>query len=163
MEGVHGGEKSSDLTTGHITALPFTRNVVGSMDYTPEAFQRDPDRRPTSDTNELALSVVFESGAQNFAGTPESYDARPEARRFLEQVPTVWDETRLLDGRPGEPAVFARRSATRWFIGGSLLGACVDAQRAARHPDRASGTSTSWATGQTGSCATRACCARGRR
>jgi alpha-glucosidase len=122
MEGVHGGEKSSNLTTSHITALPFTRNVVGSMDYTPEAFQRDATRRPTSDANELALSVVFESGVQNFAGTPESYDARPEARRFLEQVPTVWDETRLLSGRPAEGAVFARRSGGRWFIGGSFSG-----------------------------------------
>jgi len=122
MEGVHGGEKSSNLTTSHITALPFTRNVVGSMDYTPEAFHRDATRRPTSDANELALSVVFESGVQNFAGTPESYDARPEARRFLEQVPTAWDETRLLSGRPAEGAVFARRSGTRWFIGGSFSG-----------------------------------------
>ncbi len=122
MEGVHGGEKSSNLTTSHITALPFTRNVVGSMDYTPEAFHRDATRRPTSDANELALSVVFESGVQNFAGTPESYDARPEARRFLEQVPTAWDETRLLSGRPAEGAVFARRSGTRWFVGGSFSG-----------------------------------------
>jgi alpha-glucosidase len=121
MEGVHGGEKSS-LTTSHITALPFTRNVVGSMDYTPMAFQRDATRRPTSDASELALSVVFESGLQNFAGTPESYDARPEARRFLEQVPTVWDETRLLYGRPAEGAVFARRSGDRWFVGGSFSG-----------------------------------------
>jgi alpha-glucosidase len=122
MEGVHGGEKSSNLTTSHITALPFTRNVVGSMDYTPEAFHRTAPRRPTSDANELALSVVFESGVQNFAGTPESYDARPEARRFLEQVPTVWDETRLLAGRPAEGAVFARRSGARWFVGGSFSG-----------------------------------------
>ncbi|MFG3690659.1 glycoside hydrolase family 97 catalytic domain-containing protein [Micromonospora sp. NPDC047740] len=119
MEGVHGAEKSS-LTTSHITALPFTRNVVGSMDYTPMAFHRN---RPTSDAHELGLSVVFESGLQNLAGTPESYDARPEAVRFLEQVPTVWDETKLLAGRPADNAVFARRSGQRWFLGGSTSGA----------------------------------------
>lgn len=118
MEGVHGAEKST-LTTSHITALPFTRNVVGSMDYTPMGFHR---ARPTSDANELGLSVVFESGLQDLAGTPESYDARPEAVRFLEQVPTVWDETRLLTGEPGHSAVLARRNASRWFLGGSFSG-----------------------------------------
>jgi alpha-glucosidase len=118
MEGVHGAEKRT-ITAGHITTLPFTRNVVGSMDYTPMGFHRS---RPTSDAYELALSVIFESGLQDLAGTPESYDARPEAVRFLEQVPTVWDETRLLAGRPAESAVFARRSGDRWFLGGGFAG-----------------------------------------
>jgi alpha-glucosidase len=66
--------------------------------------------------------VIFESGLQNLAGTPESYDARPEAVRFLEQVPTVWDETRLLSGRPADHAVFARGSGSRWFIGAGVSG-----------------------------------------
>jgi hypothetical protein len=121
MEGVHGGEKSSNLTTTHLTSLPFTRNVVGSMDYTPMAWHRP--SRPTSDAHELALSVVFESGWQNFAGRVDGYDARPVASRFLDQVPTVWDETRLLAGRPADSAVFARRSGERWFIGGGYAGA----------------------------------------
>lgn len=119
MEGVHGGEKSS-LTTSHITTLPFTRNVIGSMDYTPMAFHRA--SRPTSDAHELALSVIFESGLQNFAGTPESYDARPEAVHFLEQVPNVWDQTRLLAGDPADHVVMARRSGSRWFIGAGVSG-----------------------------------------
>jgi alpha-glucosidase len=119
MEGVHGAEKRT-ITADHVETLPYTRNVVGSMDYTPMGFHRS---RPTSDAHELALSVIFESGLQNLAGTPESYDARPEAVRFLEQVPTVWDETRLLAGRPAESAVFARRSGDRWFLGGGFAGA----------------------------------------
>ncbi|WP_163509163.1 glycoside hydrolase family 97 protein [Fodinicola acaciae] len=120
MEGVHGQEKK-DVTTSLLTTLPFTRNVIGSMDYTPEAFHRDV--RPTTDAHELALSVLFESGFQDYAGTPESYDARPEARRFLEQVPAAWDETRLLAGDPGQDVVMARRSGDRWFIGGGFSGA----------------------------------------
>jgi len=120
MEGVHGGEKTSGLTTSHLTALPFTRNVPGSMDYTPMAWHRP--SRPTSDAHELALAVVFESGHQNFAGRVDGYAARPEAERFLDQVPTVWDETRLLAGRPAESAVFARRSGQRWFLGGGFAG-----------------------------------------
>jgi alpha-glucosidase len=121
MEAVHGGEKSSNLNTTHLTALPFTRNVSGSMDYTPMAWHRP--SRPTSDAHELALAVVFESGMQNFAGQIEGYQARPEAERFLDQVPAAWDETRLLAGRPAESAVFARRSGDRWFIGGGFSGA----------------------------------------
>jgi hypothetical protein len=120
MEAVHGGEKSSNLTTTHLTSLPFTRNVPGSMDYTPMAWHRP--SRPTSDAHELALSVIFESGQQNFAGRVDGYAARPEAERFLDQVPTVWDETRLLAGRPAESGVFARRSGDRWFVGGGFAG-----------------------------------------
>ncbi|MEO6085199.1 MAG: glycoside hydrolase family 97 catalytic domain-containing protein [Umezawaea sp.] len=121
MEAVHGGEKTSNLTTAHLTALPFTRNVPGSMDYTPMAWHRP--SRPTSDAHELALAVVFESGLQNFAGRVADYAARPEAERFLDQVPTVWDETRLLAGTPADSAVFARRSGDRWFIGAGYSGA----------------------------------------
>ncbi|MEV4318006.1 glycoside hydrolase family 97 catalytic domain-containing protein [Actinocrispum sp. NPDC049592] len=121
MEAVHGGEKTSNLTTSHLTALPFTRNLPGSMDYTPMAWNRA--SRPTSDAHELALAVVFESGLQNFAGRVEDYQTRPEAERFLDQVPTVWDETRLLAGKPADSAVFARRSGDRWFLGGGFSGA----------------------------------------
>ncbi|MFI7700503.1 glycoside hydrolase family 97 catalytic domain-containing protein [Nonomuraea sp. NPDC049480] len=120
MEGVHGGEKRT-LTTAHLTTLPFTRNVIGSMDYTPMAFHRP--SRPTSDAHELGLAVTYESGLQNLAGTVESYRARPEAERFLEQVPTAWDETRLLSGRPADHVVLARRSGDRWFVGAGVSGA----------------------------------------
>jgi alpha-glucosidase len=121
MEGVWGAEHSANLSIQHVTALPFTRNVVGSMDYTPMAWHRA--NRPTSDAHELALSVIFESGVQNLAGRVADYDARPEAERYLDQVPTVWDETRLLAGRPAESAVFARRSGERWFVGAGYAGA----------------------------------------
>jgi alpha-glucosidase len=119
MEGVHGAEKR-ELPIGHVTTLAFTRNVAGSMDYTPEAFHR---AHPTSDAYELGLSVLFESGLQNLAGTPASYDERPEARAFLEQVPAAWDETLLLSGKPAESVVMARRGGDRWFLGGGVAGA----------------------------------------
>ncbi|WP_196777871.1 glycoside hydrolase family 97 catalytic domain-containing protein [Lentzea aerocolonigenes] len=118
-EAVHGAEKSSGLTTSHLTALPFTRNVVGGMDYTPGGFHRT---RPNTDGGELALTVLYESGVQNLAGRPDSYDARPLARWYLEQAPTAWDETKLLSGRPTESVVMARRSDDRWFVGGAIAG-----------------------------------------
>ena len=120
IEAVHGAEKSSGVTTSHLTALPFTRNVVGGMDFTPGAFHRT--TRQNTDAGELALSVIYESGIQNLSGRPDSYDARPLARWYLEQVPTVWDETRLVSGRPTQSAVFARRSGDQWFVAGAISG-----------------------------------------
>jgi alpha-glucosidase len=63
-----------------------------------------------------------------FAGTPGSYDQRPLARAFFDQVPAAWDDTRLLAGRPGEEAVLARRGGDRWFIGGVYAGAARTAE-----------------------------------
>jgi hypothetical protein len=66
--------------------------------------------------------VVYESGWTHFADAPEAYERRPEALRFLDQVPTVWDETRLVAGHPSTGAVFARRSGDRWFLGAISTG-----------------------------------------
>ncbi|MFI7294581.1 glycoside hydrolase family 97 catalytic domain-containing protein [Streptomyces sp. NPDC050121] len=126
LEGV-GGEEKRTNTAAHLTTLPFTRNVIGSMDFTPGAFQRV-GLRPNSDAAEVGLTVVYESGLQMFAGTPESYDVRPLARGFLDQVPAAWDDTRLLAGQPGQQAVLARRSGDRWFLGGVFAGAAHTAR-----------------------------------
>ncbi|MFF5272921.1 glycoside hydrolase family 97 catalytic domain-containing protein [Streptomyces sp. NPDC000133] len=127
LEGVNGEEKKTN-TAQHLTTLPFTRNVIGSMDFTPGAFQRPNRPNAGSDASELGLSVLYESGIQNLAGTPESYEARPEARHFLEQLPDAWDSTRLLAGEPGGSAVLGRRSGDRWFIGGVYAGAAHTAE-----------------------------------
>ncbi|WP_405961712.1 glycoside hydrolase family 97 protein [Streptomyces sp. NBC_00024] len=126
LEGVAGEEKRTN-TAAHLTTLPFTRNVIGSMDFTPGAFQRV-GLRPNSDAAEVGLSVAYESGLQMFAGTPESYDARPLARAYFDQVPAAWDDTRLLAGQPGQEAVIARRSGDRWFLGGVYAGAARTAE-----------------------------------
>ena len=97
------------------------------MDFTPGAFQRV-GLRPNSDAAEVGLAVAYESGLQMFAGTPESYDARPLARAFFDQVPAAWDDTRLLAGQPGQEAVLARRSGDRWFLGGVYAGAARTAE-----------------------------------
>ncbi|GHE50692.1 glycoside hydrolase family 97 protein [Streptomyces capitiformicae] len=126
LEGVAGEEKRTN-TAVHLTTLPFTRNVIGSMDFTPGAFQRV-GLRPNSDAAEVGLAVTYESGFQMLAGTPESYDARPLARAFFEQIPAAWDDTRLLTGRPGQEAVLARRDGDRWFLGGVYAGAARTAE-----------------------------------
>lgn len=75
-----------------------------------------------SDAAELALSVVYESGFQNFAGSLDEYRKRPELERFLADVPTAWDETRLVSGDPGKETTIARRDGDRWFLGSVTAG-----------------------------------------
>lgn len=126
LEGVAGEEKRTN-TAAHLTTLPFTRNIIGSMDFTPGAFQRV-GLRPNSDAAETGLAVVYESGLQMYAGTPQSYDERPLARDFYDQLPAAWDDTRLLAGRPGHEAVLARRDGDRWFLGGVYAGTARTAE-----------------------------------
>ncbi|UCH15426.1 MAG: glycoside hydrolase family 97 catalytic domain-containing protein, partial [Bacteroidales bacterium] len=124
-EGVRGAEwynNGPELTTTapeHNTIMPFTRNIVGSMDYTPVTFTNSQYAHITSYGHELALSVVFESGIQHMADRPEGYYELPDApKSFLKYVPSAWDDTRLLDGYPGKFAIIARKKGLDWYIGG---------------------------------------------
>jgi|tagenome__1003787_1003787.scaffolds.fasta_scaffold20958191_2 alpha-glucosidase len=125
-EAVRGAEMIHDkpgrepFPANYYTTLPFARNLAGSMDYTPVTFTA---KRTNTDAAELAQSVVFESGLQNFADSIESYDAHPLAERFLKQVSAGWDETKLLAGDPDGTAMFARRRGANWFIGAITAGA----------------------------------------
>ena len=118
-EGIRGAEYyvfyGTPLTAAHNVIQPFTRNVVGSMDYTPVTFSAP--QRETSDGHELALGVVYESGITHFADDPREYEARPLADALLAEIAPSWDEVRLIGGHPDREAVVARRSAGRWFVG----------------------------------------------
>jgi alpha-glucosidase len=103
----------------HNTILPFTRNVVGGMDYTPVTFTNSQFPHVTSYGHELALSVVFESGLQHLADRPEGYRQLPDAvKTFLKEVPNAWDDIKLLEGTPGKSVIIARRKGNQWYIGG---------------------------------------------
>ncbi len=103
----------------HNTILPFTRNVVGPMDYTPVAFTNGGNAPLTTWAHELALAVVFESGLLHFADRPSAYlDLPAPAKRVLRTVPVAWDDTRYVAGEPGSMAVLARRHGTDWYVGG---------------------------------------------
>jgi hypothetical protein len=116
----YGNQKFCDKAPIHNTILPFTRNVVGSMDYTPVTFTNKREAiRQTTFAHELALSIVFESGVFHFADNMSSYQALPAApKKFLMNVPVTWDETRYLAGMPGKFVVIARRKGNHWYIGG---------------------------------------------
>jgi len=101
------------------TILVFARNVVSSMDYTPVTFTNHNNPHLTTYGHELALSVVFESGIQHFADRVSGYTGLATGpRTFLQQVPTTWDETRFVEGAPGEHVVLARRKGTAWYLAG---------------------------------------------
>ncbi|HPS03278.1 MAG TPA: glycoside hydrolase family 97 catalytic domain-containing protein [Candidatus Sumerlaeota bacterium] len=107
-----------DIAPYHSTVLPFTRNAVGPMDYTPVTFSDNYHAHKTTNAHELALSVVFESGWQHFADRVSAYRDLPQAAKdFLRSVPTAWDETRYAAGEPGEYAVIARRKGDQWYVG----------------------------------------------
>ncbi|KAF2515559.1 glycoside hydrolase family 97 protein [Flavobacterium foetidum] len=109
----------TDKAAVHNTTLPFTRNVVGSMDYTPVTFSDSQHPHITTYGHELALSVVFESGLQHFADRPSAYyNLTKQPKEFLKNFPTAWDDTKLIDGYPGEKVVMARKKKDVWYIAG---------------------------------------------
>ncbi len=114
-----GGPAYGKLAPAHNTALPFTRNVIGSMDFTPVDFSIFKSGRFTSNAHEAALAVVFESGILHLSDSVEAYKALPkDYQNYLRNVPAVWDETRLVAGYPGKLAVLARRSGPTWYVAG---------------------------------------------
>ena len=104
--------------------LVFTRNVPGSMDYTPASFDNPGKNgsRTTTNAHQMALPVVFESGWQAMGFNPESVKPLAPACAFLKDLPTAWDDIRLVAGQPNDFAVVARRKADDWWIAGINAG-----------------------------------------
>jgi alpha-glucosidase len=123
-EAVRGSEitkSGAALDPAHDVNVVFTRNVVGSMDYTPVAFSA-PDQ-VVSAGHELAKAIAYESGLQHYADAPDSYAARPAALALLRAVPAAWDDTLLLEGRPDRFATIARRAGDDGYVGSLWAGA----------------------------------------
>ena len=124
-EAVYGAEwynnvgTFTDKAAAHNATLPFTRNVIGPMDYTPCTFSDSQHPHITTNAHELALTVLFESGLLHLADRPESYYAQPkQVQRFLSTLPAAWDDTRFVSGYPAESVVIARRSGNKWYVAG---------------------------------------------
>ncbi|SEW43395.1 alpha-glucosidase [Chitinophaga sp. YR573] len=127
-EGVMGEEysKFSDkITPRHNVTLPFTRMLAGQMDYTPGGFlnvtpkdfkKQSPTQVMNTRCAELSKFVIYESPFTVFCEDPEHVTGQPGAD-FLQLVPTVWDDIKVLDGYPGEYIALAKRSGNDWFIG----------------------------------------------
>lgn len=108
-------ERAAELNT----ILPFTRNAIGPMDYTPVACADKKYPRKTTAAHELATALVFTSGIIHYAERPEFFASLPAAAlQVFRDAPARWDESRCLIGEPGKAAVFARRSGDTWYIAG---------------------------------------------
>jgi alpha-glucosidase len=129
-EGVRGMEWSkwsADSEPEHNVTLPFTRMFLGPMDYTPGAMLNATKgtfapihMRPMAmgtRCQQLAMYVVYESPLQMLADSPSTYMREPEAMEFLSAVPTVWDETKVLDARIADYVAVARRNGRDWYVG----------------------------------------------
>jgi alpha-glucosidase len=105
------------ITPAHNAALPFTRFVVGAADYTPVGFSRP---GPTTYAHQLATLVLYTSPMQVIAENPDlllNNTKLQPALDVLKAVPSVWDETRVLEpSKIGELAIMARRSGATWFL-----------------------------------------------
>jgi alpha-glucosidase len=110
---------------GHTAILPFTRMLAGPMDFTPGIFDltfkgiESEQRVETTLAKQLALYVTIYSPIQMAADLPENYEKRPEAFRFIVDVPTDWEESRAVAGEVGEYVAFARRErdGDGWYLG----------------------------------------------
>jgi alpha-glucosidase len=108
------------------TTIPFTRMLAGPMDQTPGAF----DNRTREEfmprmeapmvmgtrAHQLAMYAVFQCAFQMVSDVPYAYDNQP-AFQFIKDTPATWDETRVLNGRPGVYITIARRHGNEWFLG----------------------------------------------
>ena len=129
-EGVLGLEYSkwSDrVTPDHDLLIPFIRMLAGPMDFTPGAMlnaqkaQFQPVfNRPMSQgtrVHQLAMYVVYESPMQMLCDSPSNYSREPEMMEFLSAVPTVWDETIVLDAKVGDYVIVSRKRGEEWYVG----------------------------------------------
>jgi alpha-glucosidase len=113
QEGIRGNEEMPDAT--HNVILPFTRFLAGAADYTICYYD---SRIKTTHAHQLAMAAVYYSPLQflYWYDQPSAYHGEPEIE-FFDNVKTVWDDTKVLDGEIGEYVTIARRSGEEWFVG----------------------------------------------
>lgn len=134
FEGVNGLEnmKWTELDKFDIISydvrLPFIRQVAGPMDYTQGAMNNanrscfrpinDAPMSPGTRAHQMALYMILYSPLNMLCDSPTNYRREQECTDFIASVPTVWDETIVLDGKMGEYIIMARRKGNEWFLGG---------------------------------------------
>ena len=129
-EGLKGNENhkwSQLITPEHNVTLPFIRMVAGPMDYTPGSMinchlknHKISFERPESigtRCHQVAMYVVFESPLQMLCESPSTYYREDETTKFIAQIPTVWDETLVLDAKVADYILIVRRKGDTWYVG----------------------------------------------
>ena len=125
-ENMHFSQGMCDAEAKNACTHPFIRNAVGSMDFGGSTLNKyyngdnkTGSHRITSDVFALATAVLFQSSVQHFALAPNNMtDAPAWAIDFMKNVPTIWDDTRFIDGYPGKYVIMARRHGDKWYVVG---------------------------------------------
>lgn len=105
-----------EVTPAHNTAIPFTRGLVGATDYKVVGLN-DGNQGDTSFMHQLAMAGILVSPLQTWAASPADIQAQPDAFDVITALPTIWDETRVLEpSEIGDLVVMARRRHDRWFL-----------------------------------------------
>ncbi len=126
MEGIRGEEYVTfsqyfaDNQPWHCAVIPFTRNLFDPMDFTPVNFSGIPNIvRRTTGGFEIALSVLFTSGIQHIAETPEGMARQVDfVKEYMSSLPVNWDDIKFIEGYPGKYVVLARKKGNTWYIAG---------------------------------------------
>jgi alpha-glucosidase len=117
-------------TTKYHAEIPFIRQLVGPMDFTPgmlnnvhlSSYQPRSGRITSIGTraHELSMYVLYDMFIAYLADNPNAYYQNPMVMKYLSKVPTVWDQVIALDGRVGEYAAMAKRRGDAWFVAGMV-------------------------------------------
>ncbi|KQM77208.1 alpha-glucosidase [Pedobacter sp. Leaf216] len=120
MEFITFDQNNANEEPLHATTIPFTRNIFDPMDFTPMNLSVIPKiKRKTTHAFELALPVIFQSGVQHLAESPDGMATVPAyVKSYLQNFPSSWDDTKLIDGYPGKFVVMARKAGSKWYIAG---------------------------------------------
>lgn len=114
-------QEDADREAEISSILPFTRNVYDPMDFTPmnlSKLKTDVKRRTTK-SFELATSILFLSGIQHYAESPDGMQEVPEdIKNLLRNLPDQWEDSKYLSGYPGKDIVIARKGNNAWYIAG---------------------------------------------
>lgn len=114
------GQNSANRAPSHSVMSAMVRNAFDPMDFTPMNLYKIPRiKRITTSAFELATSVVFLSGIQHYAETPEGMGhVQENVKDFLRKLPNSWDDVKFIDGYPGKLYVVARKAGNKWYVAG---------------------------------------------
>lgn len=125
-EAVHGYEMitfsqgAANSAPQHMLLVALIRNNFDPMDFTPMNLYKIPNvKRATTAAFELSTAVVFLSGIQHYAESPEGMSQVPAGvKDFLRNLPNSWDDVKLIEAEPGKSFVVARKSGNKWYVAG---------------------------------------------
>ena len=105
---------------------PYLRMLVGPMDYTPGAMtnatraqffgNNDHPMSQGTRAHQVAMYTIFDAPLQMMADSPTKYEREQPTTDFIRQIPTVFDEIKVIDGRIGEYIVLAKRKGSTWYL-----------------------------------------------